>query len=130
MLRDDRWDQKLIVVRNNGVDEIWNGAVKLGEITWTDISGKKSLDVNVTEIVISANSDSIETRNKPMSLLVDKTTTANVTYIGEASPGSSEASSLWRVFILDNTTSVTKKKWASNGDFVNSWNNRASLTYV
>ena len=130
MLRDERWDQKLIVIRNNGIDEIWNGAVKLGEITWTDVSGKKSLDVNVTEIVISANSDSIETRNKPMSLLVDKTTTANVTYIGEAIPGSSESSSVWRVFILDNTTSVTKKKWASNGDFVNSWANRSSLTYL
>jgi len=99
-------------------------------VSITDVGGKKSLDVNVTDIVIDASNDSIEIRNKAMSLLVDKTTTANITYIGEAFPGSSESSSLWRIFILDKTTSIIKKKWANgNGNFTNIWANRASLTY-
>lgn len=99
--------------------------------TVTDVAGKKSLDVNVTEITLDAANDSIEIRNKAMSLLVDKTTTASITYIGEAAPGTSESSANWRIFILDNSTSITKKKWADgNGNFDNIWSNRASLTYA
>ena len=99
--------------------------------TVTDVAGKKSLDVNVTEITLDAANDSIEIRNKAMSLLVDKTTTASITYIGEAAPGTSESSATWRIFILDNSTSITKKKWADgNGNFDNIWSNRASLTYA
>ncbi len=99
--------------------------------TVTDVGGKLSMDVNVTEITLDAANDSIEIRNKAMSLLVDKTTTASITYIGEAAPGTSEASANWRIFILDNSTSITKKKWADgNGNFDNIWSNRASLTYA
>lgn len=96
----------------------------------TDVAGKKSLNVNVTDITIDAVNDSIEVRNKPMSLLIDKVSTSGITYIGEAIPGTTQSATSWRIFILDKTTTTTQKKWASNGDFSNAWTNRTSLTYT
>lgn len=129
MLRDEKWDQKLIVIRNNDVDELWNGSVKLGEITWTDVSGKKSLDVNVTSLTLSSSDDSVETRSQPMKTAIDEAS-STVTYIGEATTGTTTSSSNWRIKRLTQSGSVLIIEWADgNGNFDNIWDNRTSLTY-
>lgn len=97
----------------------------------TDVGGKPSLDVNVTNITINPDDDAIETRGMSLSLRVDKVSTSNVMYIGEALPGALEASAVWRIFIIDKTTTVMKKRYADgNGNYDNIWANRASLTYT
>lgn len=49
-------------------------------------------------------------------------------YVGQATPGSSEASSVWQIIKYD--TSGGSGKFADgDSNFDNSWTNRASLTY-
>jgi len=52
-------DRQLMFIKNGLVNEVWDGNVKLGELTFTDVSGKQSLDVNVTSMAIDASQDSI-----------------------------------------------------------------------
>ncbi len=64
------------------------------------------------------------------NILIDETTTANITYIGYASIGSNEANNVWKIKIVDESTSVTKIKWAAGNDnYDNIWSNRATLSY-
>lgn len=98
--------------------------------TVTDVgSGKKGLDVVVQDISIRADDDSIETRSQALALRLDDTTTANVTYVGEAVVGTSESSSGWRIKRIDETTGLVITWADGNANFDNNWNNRASLTY-
>ena len=61
--------------------------------------------------------------------LVDEAS-ATATYIGEARPNSSNASSVWRIKRIATAGSAITIAWA-DGDiyFDNIWNNRVSKTY-
>ena len=61
---------------------------------------------------------------------IDKTSTANAIYIGNAVIGSSGASAVWQIKKLDTSTLALDKTWADgDDDFNNVWNNRTSLSY-
>lgn len=62
--------------------------------------------------------------------LIDDATTPTVTYIGEATPGSSESASVWRIqkIQFDGSGNVDSVKYASAA-FDQSWLSRVSLTY-
>jgi hypothetical protein len=63
-----------------------------------------------------------------MSVRVDEAS-STITYIGEAPPGASEATSSWRIKKMDTTTGVVIT-WAGGVDsFTNRWDQRASLSY-
>lgn len=127
LLRDDKFDAKLIVVRNGNEDTIWNGGIS--GTTITDVGGKLSLDVNVTDITLSANNDSMETRSLAMKTLVDEAS-STVTYVGEAAVGSSLSTALWRIKRLTQSGTVLLIEWADgDSNFNNIWDNRASLSY-
>jgi hypothetical protein len=62
--------------------------------------------------------------------LVDTTSTPNVVYVGEASPGSSQASAVWRITRIDTSGSVITILYADgNTNKDNIWNNRVSGSY-
>jgi hypothetical protein len=65
----------------------------------------------------------------PFALILDDTTTANVTYVCKAKVGSSAASSVWQIMRIDETSGLVIT-WA-DGDtlFNNIAANRASLSY-
>lgn len=97
--------------------------------TITDVSGKKSQDVNVTGITLSASDDSLETRSLPMKTALDEAS-ATVTYVGEAATGTATSTALWRIKRLTQSGTVLLIEWADgNGNFDNIWNDRASLSY-
>lgn len=99
------------------------------QATITDVAGKKSLDVNVTDITITSANDSIETRSQAMKIIIDEVSTS-ITYVGEAATGSSTSGALWRVKRITTSGVITTIEWADgNGNFDNIWNNRASLSY-
>jgi len=57
-------------------------------------------------------------------------TGGTVTYIGEATTGTTTSSSNWRIKRLTQSGSVLIIEWADgNGNFDNIWDNRTSLTY-
>lgn len=71
----------------------------------------------------------------PLTKLIDDTTTANVTYIGETAltpAGVSESASSWRIKRIDESGSVTKIKYADgDSNFDNKWSDRATtVVYV
>lgn len=100
-----------------------------GNTTVTDVAGKKSLDVNVTSLTLSSSDDSVETRSQPMKTAIDEAS-STVTYIGEATTGTTTSSSNWRIKRLTQSGSVLIIEWADgNGNFDNIWDNRTSLTY-
>lgn len=99
------------------------------KITQTNVGGKKSLDVNVTNIVIDSSADNIETRSMAMKIAVDEASTT-VTYVGEATTGTALSAASWRIKRITVSGTVTIIEWANgNGTFTNIWNNRASLSY-
>jgi len=59
---------------------------------------------------------------------LDDTTTLNMIYIGEATPGTATSAATWRIKRLDLTAGLIIQ-WAGTGTFNQVWNNRASLTY-
>lgn len=98
-------------------------------ITVTDVSGKLSQDVNVTNITLSANDDSMEVRDLAMKVAVDEVSTT-LTYVGEAATGTPTASALWRIKRLTQTGTVLLIEWADgNGNFDNVFDNRSALAY-
>lgn len=55
---------------------------------------------------------------------------ASTTYFGFASPGSANASAVWRIKRMSVSGNVTTIEFADgNTNFDNVWNNRASLSY-
>lgn len=64
------------------------------------------------------------------ALKLDDTTTANVTYVGKAVPGSSGASAVWQVKRIDESSGMVITWADGNALFDNSWDNRVSLTYL
>lgn len=60
-------------------------------------------------------------------LIIDDSTTANVTYIGYAAIATPESNASWKIKKLDETTSNLKILWADgNANYDNIWNNRAT----
>jgi len=98
-------------------------------------SASASLNSLLRGVLEAANKSSGEDAPNLISI-IDSTTTTDVTYIGEAVPASPEGNAVWRIQAIDDTTAVTKVKWAEGavpgtGDqlFDKIWTNRAALTY-
>jgi hypothetical protein len=54
----------------------------------------------------------------------------NISYLGEAAPGSATSAAVWRIRHLDMSSGDLAVTWAGGSDsFTNIWNNRLSLTY-
>lgn len=64
--------------------------------------------------------------------IIDTTTTANTTYMGRATAGTSRAAAIWQVRkYFNNANGNTELAWADgNADYDNVWANRATLTYL
>lgn len=61
-------------------------------------------------------------------MMVDNTTTANVTYVGKALVGADTSDELWQIKKVD-TTSGVAVTFAGNGAFTQIWDDRVSLSY-
>lgn len=92
-------------------------------------TGSSAASASPVEVIVNANADSIEIRNQPLALLLDDTTTANNTYVGEAAVGASTAASTWRIKRINETSGIVLQWADGNGNFDNIWDNRTSLTY-
>ena len=60
---------------------------------------------------------------------LDDTTTTNMIYIGEATPGTATSAATWRIKRLNIATGLVIQ-WADSGNFSQVWDNRAGLTYT
>lgn len=60
--------------------------------------------------------------------LIDDST-PNVTYVGQAVPGTATSAASWQIKKIDETSGVAIT-WADSGDFTQIWDNRAGLVYA
>lgn len=67
--------------------------------------------------------------SSPSAIRLDNTTTANVIYVGKATPGTATSSTTWQVQKIDQSTG-TVITWSDTGKFTQIWDNRAILTYA
>jgi hypothetical protein len=66
----------------------------------------------------------------PYDLEVDDTSTPNVTYIGQADPGTAVATAAWRIKKITESGSGTSVDWADGtADFTKVWDDRLTYTY-
>lgn len=130
----------------SGATKITNGSI---DATLTDIFGKISLDVNVTDITITHADDSIRLGNgtnfissetigsevalkaEPVikTVLVDDFSSTE-TFVGYAAVGTLPNQSLWRIKKITTSGSQTVMHWCDgDSSFNNKWDDRAILTY-
>lgn len=133
----DMYEKKVQVLTGGDTVELKVRYYALGDGTFalavSDVGlAQGQLDTNskLQEVI-----DAIEALGDPLQFitLIDETTTTDMTYIGYALPtGSavSESGSHWRIKRIDETSGVTKIKFADgNDDFTHKWSDRVSLTY-
>ena len=105
-----------------------------------DATAANQLSGNATLTQIELNQDSqttvlnniaTNTQAQPDSIvLVDKTSVTDVIFVGEANPGSSTASAVWKITKIDKSGSVVTILYADgNTNKDNIWNNRVSGSY-
>ena len=97
----------------------------------TDVAGKKAVDVNVVDLTLNSNNDSVSVAPLDLSVNIDFTSSTSFIYKGYAAVGSSNSTAVWkilRISLLDADAGTTKYA-NGNTNFSNIWNNRASYTY-
>ena len=86
---------------------------------------------NRTKRLESDSTGSLFTSSAEESVIVDKVSTTNITYVCKAPIGSNISSAVWKCFILDKTSGYTQVKWADgNSNYDNVALNKTSLTYI
>lgn len=113
---------------------------KLGEVTeWLEsidhASRMKPTFPNTMTVTGALTDTQLRATPVPVSFsttvykkIIDDTTTANVTYIGEAATGTGLGTAAWRIKKIDETSGVVIT-WAGTS-FNATWNNRTSETYA
>ena len=97
--------------------------------TITDVSGKKSLDVNVTDITLNKDNDAVTSWQAEQKTLIDNFSDT-VTYIGKSAPNASTSSAVWLIKKITESGTVTTIAYADgDSQYNNIWDNRTSLTY-
>ncbi len=110
-----------------------SGAVQISDgsqtASITDVAGKKSLDVNVTDITLNHQNDSVTAYAKKYKKLIDEVD-ANTIYIGRAAPGASPSSAVWQITKIVFSGAFTDELLAGGSEAFNQiWNDRTSLSY-
>lgn len=122
-------------------------------VSITDVGGKKSLDVNVTDISLSHANDSVRIGDgvnlatatvsgakvgldvavipsAAEKTIIDSSVTDTI-YYGFAPTGTPTTSALWKIIKSVTVGDVITTTYADgNANYDNVWDNRASLTYL
>lgn len=95
-------------------------------ITATDIGSKRGLDV----VPRNTSDNPLYVAGSDYSILIDEPT-AGVMYIGKAATGSATSAAVWQVKKLTESGTQTSILFADgSNEFTNTWDARASLTYI
>ena len=93
------------------------------------IVGYDRADSNIAlSPVVVTTSGEVFTTDNLLTTRIDSA--SGTTYVGDAQPGSSSASAVWRIHRIVAAGSAVDILWSDgNTRFDNIWNNRASLSY-
>lgn len=87
--------------------------------------------IDIINKVYDSTTDTVKVQDSSnYAIIIDDTTTANITYFCYAAIGSSVASAVWRIKIIDETSGYPVTKWADgDSNFDNVASNRVALSY-
>lgn len=132
-VRFDRLDDVSILNLQDGDAVVYNATTKRFINVPIRLSGGTT---NQVLVKLSENDYDYEWQdmnisNPTYTKLIDDSSVASVTFIGEAVPTSLESSPVWRIqkIQFDSSGNVDSVKFASTGAFDQIWLNRISLTY-
>lgn len=94
-----------------------------------EVSGRLVFDDAPLQVSVVGGGGAVSTVPSVLAERVDDTTTANVIYIGLATPGSQPDSAVWQIQKTDTTSGVVSTFADGNAKFDNEWDNRANLSY-
>ena len=92
------------------------------------------IDVAVIErpvqiIIAESNSEQVVQEEELYDIEID-TSVANITYVGQALPGTPSSALAWRIKRITETSGGSSVDWANGAaEFVHSWDSHLSLTY-
>lgn len=114
------------------VDEVVNVSVTTDEVNVSVINDKINVapvERAVTVVIAESSSDTVVQEEELYDIEID-TSVPNVTYVGQALPGTSAASAAWRIKRITETVTGSSVDWANGAaEFVHSWNDHLTLTY-
>jgi len=96
------------------------------------MNGSYVEQIQPRRVVADVSGSTISTQSATYATRVDNVTTAGVTYVGKALPGTGTAAASWQIQKIDEsgspeTTVITFADGDANFD--NVWDDRASLSY-
>jgi hypothetical protein len=117
-------DQKELRVKYiDNLDGTWSLAI--GAITLPLPDGAATaLKQDTTNTKLDDLITAVSTVSPAYKLLLDDTTTANVTYVGKAAIGSATSASVWQIQKIDETSGMVIT-WGGTGAFDQEWDERA-----
>jgi len=105
-------------------------ATAANQVTSNNLLNQIELNQDAQTTVLNTIATNTNTTPQADIALVDKTSTVDVIYVGEAAPGSSVASAVWKITRIDKRSAVTTILLADGNALKdNIWNNRLSGSY-
>ena len=107
-----------------------DGITVISGVSVDTIQGFRSEMVSVSGSLQDQLDTTVSGINEVFALRLDEVS-STITYIGEADPGSAEASNVWRIKQLEDLAPDLNITWASGiADFEFAWTDRLVLTYA
>lgn len=105
-----------VYVRN--VDDLYNVVIDNDKVT-----------VEIADVIIKETVEYVTEEDEVYDIEVD-TSVPNVTYVGQAMPGTPASVASWRIKKITETSTGSSVDWADGtAEFVHVWNDHLALTY-
>ena len=108
---------------NRLLEELPLGGGGGGGSNWTAVN-----EVGTTQ-PLTLQQSGMQTIDTPLAIRVDDTTTASVTYVGQAAIGTATSAATWQIQKLDESSGIATTWADGDASYDNIWDNRASLSY-
>lgn len=98
-----------------------------GDVNVTNWPSVQPVSGPLTDTQLRATAVPVSMSTPSYLIKIDEASSA-ITYIGEATPGTSDSTAAWRIKRMDTTSGVVIQ-WAGGGAFSQRWDQRDSLSY-
>lgn len=100
------------------VDDLYNVVIDNDKVT-----------VEIADVIIKERVEYVTEEDEVYDIEVD-TSVPNVTYVGQAMPGTPAGVASWRIKKITETSTGSSVDWANgSADFVHAWTDHLTLTY-
>lgn len=99
------------------------------EDNYTVVIDNDKVEVVISDVIIKEVIEYLPEEDEVYDIEVD-TSVPNVTYVGQALPGTSSSVASWRIKKITETSTGSSVDWANgSAEFVHKWDDHLTLTY-